>query len=98
MRAARGHVQPATQKFNAAPKATGTSSARRDVQPFEACLWRAVMYKVIDFRSRVACECVRDVFMWTHCVSAVQFLQEGVVCAFGEATLLIDKSQHAQFL
>lgn len=36
--------------------------------------------------------------MWTHCVSAVQFFQKGVVCAFGEATLLIDKSQHAQFL
>lgn len=36
--------------------------------------------------------------MWTHCVSAVQFLQKGVVCAFGEATLLIDKSQHAQLL
>lgn len=29
---------------------------------------------------------------------AVQFLQEGVVCAFGEAALLVDKSQHAQFL
>lgn len=29
---------------------------------------------------------------------AVQLLQEGVVRAFGEATLLIDKSQHAQFL
>lgn len=36
--------------------------------------------------------------MWTHCVSAVQFLQKGVVGAFGEATLLIDESQHAQFL
>lgn len=29
---------------------------------------------------------------------AVQLLQEGVVCAFGEAALLVDKSQHAQFL
>lgn len=28
----------------------------------------------------------------------MQFLQKGVVRAFGEATLLIDKSQHAQFL
>ena len=36
--------------------------------------------------------------MWTHCMSAVQLLQKGVVCAFGEAALLIDKSQHAQFL
>lgn len=36
--------------------------------------------------------------VWTHSVSAVQFLQKGVVRAFGEATLLIDKSQHAQFL
>lgn len=34
----------------------------------------------------------------THCVSAVELLQEGVVCAFGEATFLVDKSQHAQFL
>lgn len=41
--------------------------------------------------------CLR-ICMWTHCVSAVQFFQKGVVCAFGEATLLIDKSQHAQFL
>lgn len=31
-------------------------------------------------------------------MSAVQLLQKGVVCAFGEAALLIDKSQHAQFL
>lgn len=31
-------------------------------------------------------------------MAAVQFLQKGVVRAFGEATLLIDKSQHAQFL
>lgn len=31
-------------------------------------------------------------------MSAVQLLQEGVVCAFGEAALLVDKSQHAQFL
>lgn len=38
------------------------------------------------------------VCVWTHCVSAVQFLQQGVVRAFGEATLLIDESQHAQFL
>lgn len=29
---------------------------------------------------------------------AVQFLQEGVVGAFGEAAFLVDKSQHAQFL
>lgn len=49
--------------------------------------------------------CVKDVLygsfhmcVWTHCVSAVQFLQKGVVRAFGEAALLIDKSQHAQFL
>lgn len=38
------------------------------------------------------------VFVRTHRVSAVQLLQKGVVCAFGEAALLIDKSQHAQFL
>lgn len=31
-------------------------------------------------------------------MSAVQLLQKGVVCAFGEAALLVDKSQHAQFL
>lgn len=31
-------------------------------------------------------------------MSAVQFLQKGVVRAFGEAALLIDKSQHAQLL
>lgn len=41
--------------------------------------------------------CLR-ICMRTHCMSAVQFFQKGVVCAFGEATLLIDKSQHAQFL
>lgn len=41
--------------------------------------------------------CLR-VCMCTHCVTAVQFFQKGVVCAFGETTLLIDKSQHAQFL
>lgn len=44
-------------------------------------------------RFSCVCACV-----WTHCVSTVQFLQKGVVGAFGEATLLIDKSQHAQFL
>lgn len=67
------------------------------------------MGQVIDFTRTVSEEqdtddcihvhemCLR-VCMWTHCVSAVQFFQKGVVCAFGEATLLIDKSQHAQFL
>lgn len=44
------------------------------------------------------CEVHFHLCLWTHCMSAVQFLQKGVVCAFGEATLLIDKSQHAQFL
>lgn len=44
------------------------------------------------------CERVLNCEVWTYCVSAVQFLQQSIVCAFGEATLLIDKSQHAQFL
>lgn len=35
---------------------------------------------------------------WTHCMSTVQLLQKRVVCAFGETALLIDKSQHTQFL
>lgn len=31
-------------------------------------------------------------------MAAVQLLKKGVVCAFGEAALLVDESQHAQFL
>lgn len=42
--------------------------------------------------------CVFGSCQRTHGVSAVQFLQQGVVGAFGEAALLVDKSQHAQFL
>lgn len=39
-----------------------------------------------------------SVHVWTYCMSAMQLLQQSIVCAFGETTLLIDKSQHAQFL
>lgn len=39
-----------------------------------------------------------SVHVWTYCMSAMQLLQQCIVCAFGETTLLIDKSQHAQFL
>ncbi len=36
--------------------------------------------------------------LWTYGMPAVQFLQQGVVRAFRESALFIDKSQHAQFL
>lgn len=109
VRAARGHVRVPhrssmpRQRQQAPPPPGGMFNPLRLVCGGRWCI------RLLIFGG-VACECqgrgmyallhacVWDLFMWTHCVSAVQFLQKGVVCAFGEATLLIDKSQHAQFL
>lgn len=90
VRSLRGRVQDATQTFTAAhlPGMRFNSLSSDMGHSFIA--------------SRVCCctdEGDAEVFIvWTHCVSAVELLQKGVVCAFGEATFLVDKSQHAQFL
>lgn len=89
--------------FTGAAQTLPTSGSRPFIQRFDSlrvCLLGAGVEGHVPVRVSLAC--VTYVFIcvcvWTHCMSAVQFLQKGVVRAFGEATLFIDKSQHAQLL